>query len=126
MTDIRGGCINLGGLRPSARFSTLSMRSSLFILAVLTMLVCTLGVLMPAHHTSKVISCASSCQPHAQAELPFHQKAIRKLEREPTPPPSIWIVVVGSLAILYVARSGRNRNQIFNNRLYLTTSVMRF
>jgi hypothetical protein len=89
-------------------------------------MVCTFGVLMPAHHASTVTSCASSCQPHAQAELPFHQKAIRKFEKEPTPPSSMWVLFVGSLAVLYIARPGRSRNQIYNNRLYLTTSVIRF
>ena len=125
-----GYVLILGSMRLNPRLSKLSTRSCLFILAVLTTLICTFGVLMPSHHTSPygstAASCTSSCQPHAQAELPFHQKTVRKLEREPIPPPSTWVVIVGSLAVLYVARPGRDRNRIFNNRLYLTTSVMRF
>ncbi len=87
---------------------------------------------MPSHHTSSsyapkaAISCTSSCQPHTQAELPFHQKTARKLEREPAPLPPTWVVIVGSLAVLYVASLGRDPSNAFNNRLYLTTTVMRF
>ena len=120
-----------GGLRLGPRLSKLPTRSCLIVLAILITLVCTLGGLAQTHHISSYVSeatvtCASSCQPHTQAELPLHQKTVRKLEREPIPPLPTWVVLVGSLAVLYVARPGRDPSRIFNSRLYLTTSVMRF
>lgn len=133
MADMRVGryLLIMAGLRLSPRLSKLPTRSCLLILALLTTFVCTLGGLIPTHHTSSyasgaAVSCVSSCQPHTQAELPFHQKTARKLERNPIPPPLTWVVLVGSLAVLYLARPGRDPSHIFNNRLYLTTSVMRF
>jgi len=121
----------MGDLRLNPRLSELHTRSCLLVLAILTIFVCTFGGLVQSHHTLSNVSevtvaCAGSCQPHTQAELPLHQKTVRKLERDPIPPPPTWVVLVVSLAVLYVARPGRGPSQIFNNRLYLTTSVMRF
>jgi len=95
------------------------------LLALAIVLFCSFSGLV-TQHTSTVQNCASSCQPHTQAELIRSQKFIADIEREPIPPNYSWTTTLAILTILYSFNLGRQKEDIFNNRLFVTTRVLRF